>query len=121
MGRASGSKKRETGSPTLQRALALEIADLAQTLYPWYAWGVRVTDDGGSCIELVCTVEGVDQQHGWIFHTKAIQEVTGRRKAVEHACGEILERFGLARHRKTEIGEVVGNRNARGDLVMDTA
>lgn len=105
--------------PGLLAALSMDVLDTARQLYPAYTWAAGATEDGGSCIELVCLEPGVDTRYGHRWHTTDIQQASTRRRAVMIACGEILERLGLERHRHTLASEVDGQRNARGELVMD--
>jgi len=111
------AKQYRTADPVLIRALCADIAGIAQREYPWYAWGVRATADG-SMIEMICDVPGLATTEGWMFSTERIQQVSGRTRMIRAACGEILERFGLSRERKTPLADVAAHlyRDTRGEL-----
>ena len=103
------------GDPIMLKALCMDCVDYIQKIYPHVAWGIKPSEDG-SMIELVADVPGIDTRHGFMIRTQDIENVTMRRRNLMNMGGEILERFGMSRHKKTEVAEIMGKRNTRGQL-----
>ena len=108
-------KYKPGGNPAMLRALCMDCIDFMQREYPHYAWGIKPSVDG-SMIEIVCDVPGISTRHGYEIRTMDVENVTQRRPVLRNIGGEILERFGLARHARTEAGDVKGTRNTLGQL-----
>jgi len=116
---AKSSQNRQVNHASLQ-TLVMDIVDTARKLHPGYVWAAGPSDDGGTTINLICADVGVDSGRGFVFHTADIQQPGSRRRQVTRACGTILQRLGLDRHRHTDARTVTGlKRNAKGDLEME--
>lgn len=122
MHRSRMRRERRQGNKRLLGNLCREIMTIAKGEYPHYGWIVSPSADG-STIEILLAQKGTSRMHGYVLHTDRIQDVTGRRGAIRYACGEILERFGFDRHRKTHVAEIVApdRMNQRRELVMEGA
>ena len=109
----------QKADPSLLNALCRDCVDFLQAEYPFYAWGVCPSPDG-SMIDIVCDAPGISTRHGFSVYTTTVENVTLRRPTLRQAGGEVLERFNLARHKRTEASEVQGQRNTLGQLQPQT-
>lgn len=109
----------EYTNPVLVRNLCVACANYLQKTYPSYAWGVKPSVDL-SMIEIVAFAPDISQQHGFMYKTQSLQNYTDRNRLLSKAGGEILERYHLARHRRTDTSEVALARNTRGTILPET-
>ncbi len=113
----TGAKsKRESVDMDAVRFVAMKVANDLQRMYPFYAWGVKPTNDG-SCIDILLNVTGGD--YGFTVHTKDVQGQTGRTKLLREAGGTLLESYNLERHKKTNILEAGAAMNSRGEYLPE--